>query len=273
MRPHRIMVCSVIAASTLAAATEPAWARPEAPSAADMEARRATARKLTQPISIELNDTRLEDIIQFIRDFSGVEIEAYWRDERGESGLNRDQSITISVKDATVITLIERVLAKAETDFSPATWQFAPGGGGGTIEVGPRSRLNKQAYLVMYDIQDLLFQVPDFPDAPQLDLDQVLNQGAQGGGAGGGSVFGESGEQTPIGPTEEELGRRLVDLITEYIEPEQWDINGGDGGTIREYSRHLIIRAPDYIHRQLAGYPFDLGRPGRAGTAKSAAKR
>ena len=42
------------------------------------------------------------------------------------------------------------------------------------------------------------------------------------------------------------------------MEPDAWDINGGEYATIRYYQGTLIIRAPDYIHRQIGGYPFVL---------------
>jgi hypothetical protein len=247
-------------------ATPAALSRPDAPTSSDNEARALTAQKLRKTLSIELNDARLEDIVTFITDFSGADIQPMWIDEGGDTGLKKDQRMTIEVKDVSVLTLIERVLAKAETDFSPATWQFAPSGG--TLEIGPRGRLNQQAYLKLYDIQDMIFQIPDFADAPRLDLDQVLNQGGQGGGGGGGSVFGGDTDQEAEFVPEEELAQRIVDIITEYVEPEQWTDNGGDGGTIRYFSGHIMVRAPDYMHRQLSGYPFGLGRP----ASKSAAK-
>lgn len=257
MRTPRLVRTILLAAMLLGEGS--AAARPDAPSPADIQARAATAQKLRKSITIELNDSRLEDIITFIRDFSGAEIEAMWIDETNDAGLKKDQRMTIAVKDATVVELLERILAKAETEFSPATWQFAPTGG--AIEIGPRGRLNTQAYLKMYDIQDLLFRIPDFADAPQLDLDQVLNQGGQGGGGGGGSIFGGAqSDQTVEYIPEEELAQQIIDIITESVEPEQWLDNGGDGGSIRYYSGHLMIRAPDYMHRQLEGYPFDIGR-------------
>ncbi|MBL8745371.1 MAG: hypothetical protein JNK58_03340 [Phycisphaerae bacterium] len=263
---HRMIPCCIWTAVLCATFAAGAAARPEAPTEQDIEARAATAQKLRKTLSIELTDSRLEDVVTFISDFSGAVIEPMWIDEGGDIGLKKDQRISIVVKDVAVITLLERVLAKAETDFSPATWQFAPSGG--AIEIGPRGRLNKQAYLKIYDIQDMLFQIPDFADAPQLDLDQVLNQGGQGGGGGGGSIFGgDTAQNVPFVPTEE-LAQKIVDIITEYVEPDQWIDNGGDGASIRSYSGHLLIRAPDYIHRQLQGYPFDLGAPKRAAVRK-----
>lgn len=231
------------------------------PTATDNEARRVNAAKLSKPITIDLTDARLEDVVTFIRDFSGAEIEPVW-EEGDDVGLDKDQRITISVKNIAVITLIERVLEKARSDFSTSTWQFSTSPGDGAIEIGPRSRLNRKAFLKLYDVQDLIFVIPDFANAPQLDLDQVLNQGGQGGGGGGGSVFGQDSQGAPVVPTEDELAQRITDIIVENVEPDQWDVSGGDGATIRLYQGHLMVRAPDYIHRQLSGYPFDLGRPG-----------
>lgn len=255
---------AVISLALVCGLVAPAVAQVSAPSSADVQERRLTAAKLGKVITIELVDARLEDVIQFVADFAAITIEAQWLDDDAGGqggGLDKDQRITIAVKDVTVLTFIERVLQKARTDFSPATWQFAPDGG--SIEVGPRSRLNRHAYLKLYDIQDLLFVIPDFVDAPQLDLDQVLNQGGQGGGGGGGGVFGDEGDQDPNNIPESELADRIIDIITTSVETDQWQDNGGDGGSIRFHNGYLLVRAPDYIHRHLEGYPFDLGRPTR----------
>lgn len=238
----------------------------------DNEARAATAAKLSKPITIELNDSRLEDVFQFLRDFTGADIEVFWEDD-GNSGLDREQRITVAVKDVSVLTLIERVLAKAASDLSPATWQFARSGG--ALEVGPRSALNRNAYLRTYDVNDLLFQIPDFENAPELDLDQALSQSGGGGGGSSGSPFSDEDDDENNAPSQAEQAQEVIDLIVESIEPEQWRDNGGDGGTIRFYRGSLLVRAPDYMHRQLSGYPFDVRKkvaesPASGGGASSA---
>lgn len=260
--------CSIPLASAFTAS-----AQAIAGDAVDNAARQATARSLSRSISIDLTDARLEDVMTFLRDYSGADIQPVWNDsESTVAGLDKDQRVSISVKDVSVLTLLERVLEKARTDFSPATWQFARDGG--TVEVGPRVALNRGAYLRMYDVQDMLFQIPDFANAPELDLDQVLNQaGQQGGGGGGGSVFGDT-EDGPLNTkSQEELAQELISIITENVETTQWQDNGGDGGTIRFYNGALIVRAPDYIHRQLGAYPFDIKKvatPTPAPTAPTA---
>lgn len=218
-----------------------------APTAAAQRARVGAA--LSRNVTLELTESRLEDVVQFIRDFAGLEIDAFWADDTNPDGLDKDREITITVREVQVIDLLERVLEKASTEFEQATWQFNRDGSG--IEIGPKSRLNARAYMKIYDVNDMLYQIPNFDNAPQLDLDQVLNQGQRGGGGGGGSIFEDEDDNEAQGLAAEELARQLQDIILENVEPEQWVDNGGSGATIRFYNGTFIVRAPEYIHRQL----------------------
>lgn len=221
--------------------------------AAIAEARAATIAQLSRPITIELTDARLEDIVQFLRDFTGANIEPMWVEDQYD-GLQKDQRLTISANNSTVLAFLERVLERTQSDFSPNTWQFTRDGAG--IEIGPKNRLNSRAYLKLYDVNDLLYQIPDFTEAPQLDLDQVLNQGQQGSSGASGGIFQDEGDDNGgQGLSPRELIDQMIEIITENVEPEQWLTNGGSGGTVRYYNGYLMVRAPNYIHRQLEGYP------------------
>jgi len=224
-----------------------------------IDAMQRQAQLLSRPITVELTDARLEDVFQFVEDFSGAGLEPMYIDDRTSEGLDPEQEISISVQNVRVIDFIDRVLEKASNDFSPATWQFSRDGQ--TLQIGPRSRLNDEAYLRLYDINDLLFQLPDFEDAPRLDLDQVLNQGGQGGGGSSGSIFEDSSDNEFESLTIEELAQNLMDIITNFVETDQWQANGGDGGRIQFYKGYLLIDAPNYIHQQLGGLPFDFTGP------------
>jgi hypothetical protein len=65
--------------------------------------------------------------------------------------------------------------------------------------------------------------------------------------------------------SEEEKVEQILDLILEIVEPDAWVENGGDAASIRYYEGVLIVRAPDYVQRQIGGYPF-AARRGRATT-------
>ncbi len=233
------------------------------------DARADTLRRLDKRVTIDLNEARLEDVIVFIEQVGDVDLEPLWLDETtggaGFDGLNKDAPITVKMRDGSLMSILERALEQSQTDFAENAWQFTSTG---SIEIGPKSRLNDRAFVKLYDVADLIFVVPDFPEVPELDLDTVLQQSSQRGGRGGGggifqdpddisidNILGEEREQTML----------LMDLITQSIEPDQWVNNGGDGASITLYKQQLLVRAPDYIHRQIGGYDFAGGR--RAGAA------
>ena len=128
----------------------------------------------------------------------------------------------------------------------------------------------------VYDIENLIFEIPDFDNAPTLDLGGFggggggLGGGGAGGGGGTGGGFGGGGGQGgggqggggaggggSLSPTDEaERIEELINLIVNYVEPDAWKRNGGAWASIRAYRGTLVIRAPDFVQRQLDGYPF-----------------
>jgi hypothetical protein len=198
-------------------------------------------------------------VISFLRDFTTAEIEPLWMNDRQMTGLDPDQLITVNAQNITVLTLIEKILEQSRDDFTESTWQMSDTG---ALQIGPRERLNRWKRVELYDINDLLMEIPDYRDVPLIDLNQAL-QGAGGGGGGGGgggqSPFGGGGggEDRERERTERrERAEELANLIRDIVETEQWNENGGTGGSIRVYSGNLIVRAPDYMHRGIRGYSY-----------------
>jgi hypothetical protein len=183
------------------------------------------------------------------------------------------------------------MLELCATDES-CTWQLRDG----FIEAGSKGALSVPAAreVRMYPVRDLLFEPTYFDNAPDFNLSAALSQGNQQGGQGGGSgggfggggggfggggggfggggggggsgggggIIGDPGEE-PERKSEDEKSEQLMDIIKEQCEPEMWTDNGGDAASMRYYQGVLIIRAPDYIHRQIDGYPFAPKRPAR----------
>lgn len=255
---NRTISTVVLAASAVFAAMPGAWAAPSEVSAV----KRDNYRRLQKPVTVELTDQKLGDIVTFVRDLTGADIDAVWADDRAE-GLDREKRVTLSVRDQSALRLLEKVLDRAGEAAGDSTWQF---GEDGSVQIGTKATLNKHGTLRLYPIQDLLFVIPDYASVPDLDLNSVLSQGGSAGGGGGGgggggsSLFGGGGggqrpETTP-GGDDAQNAQRIIDLIIETIEPTQWQDNGGDGATVRYYNGNLMIKAPDYIHRQIVGYSF-----------------
>lgn len=212
---------------------------------------RDTLRKMMRPITINFQEQRLEDIVQFITELSGAQIEPMWIDDRNTEGLDKEQLITLQVDNVTLLTLLERVLEMAQSDFSDNTWQMAKTG---EMQIGPKERLNKYKRVEIYDINDLLLVLPSYDEVPDLDLQSVL-QSSQGGGGGRSPFRDDQQDDQKIVPKDVRADE-VQDLITGLVENEQWLDNGGNGGTIRYWQGTLIVNAPDYMHRGINGYPW-----------------
>lgn len=250
-------------------------------------------------ITVDFSETPTREAFNYIKTLLGVDIIVRYSGDRGGlSGIDPDGTVTLKADGRPALTVIETMLDQL-AELEPLTWQLR----NGFIEIGPKDRLDTAREIRYYPIRDLLFEPTYFDNAPQFDLESAINQGnsggggggggsgggggglggggggggfgggggGSGGGGGGGSIFGTPGED-PERVTEAEQAERIVDLITETIETERWIDNGGDAASIRYFQGVLIIRAPDYIHRQLDGYPFSP-RPFRAPQAAATAER
>jgi len=218
----------------------------------DTKAMRQNLALLLRPITVNFEDQRLEDVMNFIRDFTGADLDIHYADDRKPEGLDKDVLIKVNAREMTALRLLELVLEQAARDsFEQNTWQMTSWG---SIECGPKSLLNRRQRVVIYDISDLLLELPDYQDAPDIDLQNVLQN--TGGGGGGQSPF--DGAQNEDDEERDLQQRRddIIGLIQAIVEPEQWADNGGDGGTVQVFQNSLVIKAPDYIHRQIDGYPW-----------------
>ncbi|MHC4348518.1 MAG: hypothetical protein ACYS15_08325 [Planctomycetota bacterium] len=218
-------------------------------------------------ITVSFQETPAREAFNYLQTLLGIHIVGRFSDDRIGFGIDPETPITLDVVDRPALTVLELVLDQCQ-EFEPCTWQLREG----FVEVGTKERLSLPGAreIKYYPIRDLLFEPPMFDNAPDLDLSSALNQGGNfgggggggrgggggggfgggggggrggGGGGGGGSIFGDPGD-APERLTETERAQVIIDLITESIEPDAWDVNGGDWATIRYYTGTLIIRAP-----------------------------
>ncbi|MEO0631187.1 MAG: hypothetical protein AAFY46_10760 [Planctomycetota bacterium] len=215
--------------------------------------KRENLAKMLRPISISVDEQPLQDVMRFIEDFTGAQLDVRYINDRTGTGLDPEAPISLDVKNISALRLLELALDQAGREsFEGATWQLTSWG---AIEAGLKSTLNRRQRVQVYDIADLLLVLPDYQDAPEIDLQSVLqNQGGGGGGQSpfGGDTQGQQDEERDL----EERKDAIIDLIQNIVETEQWQRNGGDGGSISVYQNTLVIRAADYIHRQIDGYRF-----------------
>lgn len=219
-----------------------------------VDPRRETLARMLKPVQVEFREQRLEDVMKFFTEVTGADIEVLWTDEQNTTGLDKETIINLKSNGASALKLMERVLEKAQggTTQGENTWQITDSGG---LQVGPKVRLNAYKRLEIYDIADLLVDVPRYNNVPQFDLSSVLSNSGQGGGGQSPFQNTQQNQNTNFGDRTQKT-TDLITLIQELVEAEQWVDNGGTGGTIRVFQSALIINAPDYMHRALNGYSF-----------------
>jgi hypothetical protein len=229
---------------------------------------RQTLLRMMQRVSVNFQETSLEAALGFLQTVTQADLEVMWADDDNGEGLAKDTLITMKAENLTALRVLEILLERADAKERPgssgSTWQMSDTG---AMQVGPRERLNKYKRTEVYDIADLLLETPNYTDAPELDLQQALQASQQGGG-GGQSPFqqegGEDPERRPLGERADEL----IDVLTSLVEEDQWEANGGNGGTIRRFQKALIVKAPDYMHRALNGYSYWPSSSTTVGTTK-----
>ncbi|MBO6514770.1 MAG: hypothetical protein JJ974_12475 [Phycisphaerales bacterium] len=216
----------------------------------DTRAKAQTLRLLSKAITLDVEDQPLEDVLNYIMDVTEAELEPVYLDSLSSTGMDPDTLISLRVNNVPAITVLERVLKKAERIEAIGeeyTWQFTDIG---TIECGPKSVLNINSRIELYDIADLIMAVPDFDNAPDFNISSN-----SGGGGGGSSPFSGSTGDVDI-ESSAERANSIINLIQTSVEPNQWANAGGDGATLTVYGTSIVVTAPDYIHRQIVGYEF-----------------
>ncbi|MAB82170.1 MAG: hypothetical protein CMJ24_01885 [Phycisphaerae bacterium] len=233
-------------------------------------------------VTVQFNQTELRQVMTFLQTLLDVQMIIYWQNDKNVVGLDPEKTITIESEDTPALNLLQRILEQCSTDGEEYTWQLRQG----MLEIGTKDRLGRKSaqVLKMYNIENLILEIPDFDNAPTLDLGNFggggggLGGGGFGGGGGvgggggggrsggfgggGGGTGGGGGGGGSLAPTnEEDRIEKLVLLITTFIEPDAWRRNGGDIASIEAYRGNLLIKAPDFIQRQLEGYAFRPTRP------------
>ncbi len=121
-------------------------------------ARRVREKLGTMRISLDFNKARLDEVIAYFQEYSGLNfhLDADARAKESEDA----ERVTIRLKDVTLRTALKLVLAPRELGCVYRD---------GVILVTTKAKLGNQTVTRVYDIRDLTFRIQDFP-GPTLDL-------------------------------------------------------------------------------------------------------
>jgi hypothetical protein len=275
----RILPAALLIAGTVAVVTAPAAAQSlqqrVAAVRAKQEKKETQGRQkmlqtlLYRDLTVDFTEAPAKDVFDFFRTALDLNIVVRYSNDAVGFGIDPEQPITLEAQKTPALVVLELVLEQCSV-IDDCTWQLRKG----FLEVGTKQRLSVPAARVLrwVPIDELVFEAPHFEDALDLRLDHAFptygggGHGYTGGGlggffggfgGGGGGGYGGSIQYSTnsSGDGKTQRVQSLITLITDLVEPTAWTHNGGDQATIRYRDGVLIIQAPQYIQRQIFGYP------------------
>lgn len=205
----------------------------------DQKANARTAEKLKKSLQkVDFNGVGLSDVIDFLRDGTGVDILVEWA-ALEQAGIPRDAPITIRLREPTPADSLLPLMFRASG--LPLRYEIDKGvvviSPSATTQAGP-------AVTHVYDVGDL------------------VAGGGGGGGAGsfpgGGFAPGPEGagglgaRSGPVPAADTNDAWQLIRLITSTIEPNSWRESGGELGSISVFKNKLVIKTSEPIHKEIS---------------------
>lgn len=211
---------------------------------AQSEVNRQAMATLRQPLPVNFEARRLDNVIDYFRNTTGLNMTVNWP-ALAEIGIEPDAPITLQLEQVPAETALRLVLEQvsALSPQDPVTYSVVDG----IVRISTQSSLTRNTEIRVYDIRDMLVQVPTFTNAPQFDLASVI----EGGGTeGGGLTIEEGDEQEPI--SREDLVARITGLIQDTVgRQDEWVAYGGDQSSLQELNGQLIVRTTPQNHLSL----------------------
>ncbi|MBI1372771.1 MAG: hypothetical protein GC159_08425 [Phycisphaera sp.] len=213
--------------------------------ASDNEANRRIMEKLKQPIPVSFDANRLENVIEYLRNVTGVNFFVNWRALEG-AGIEPGSTVTLNLANVPADKALKLILDQVGGDLVPLGYTVDDG----VVTISTLENLGKNTVIHSYDIRDLLVQAPNFTEAPEFDLAAISSSGGGGGGGGGRSLFSESSSGNEGGGPEE-LALQIQTLIRDTVDPDNWRQNGGLVSSMSYLNGNLIINTTSANHRAI----------------------
>lgn len=198
--------------------------------------------------TVAFTNNSLNDVLSFVQTVTQINLDTNW-EALNEIGIAPETSVSLNLKNVSVRSLLDKIVAKVSTDpRSPASWSVVDG----IVTFSSDEDLRKKSNLYIYDIRDLLLDVPDYDEVPEIDLQNALRQSNGGGGQSPFRAQGGNENTFEDRRTLEERTQDIIDIIQENIDPEGWADAGGEPGRIQQLGGSLIITQTDKAHREIS---------------------
>ncbi len=235
----------------------------------ETEQNRQVRRKLTETTpEIAFDAVTFEQVMDYFRNLTGLNIVVNWN-AMEFADIEREAEVTLKLQNVRLQKALDLILDHVGGGETELAYEIDDG----VITVSTKEDLSRRTKTGVYNVEDLLHQIPDFIGR-QISLDNIgQNQGGGGGGGGfggggfgglgggggggsggGGGLFGGSGggggDDEEVISDEDPL-ETLIELIQQTIDPESWRSTGGNVGSIQTLHNQIIVTQTSTAHNQL----------------------
>jgi len=216
----------------------------------DSDLDRQVAQALaSKHVPVDFEGVPFAKAIDFVAEVAGVNVDVDWSSLE-QNFIDRTTPINLKLNDSIPLeTVLDRMLRKLGTDESTRP-QYAISDG--ILTISTKEKLQQNQITHLYDIRDLLIDVPDFTDAPPFDLESLIQN--RDDRVFGRETFGngdESEYDKGLGDRQEMIDE-IKRVLTTNIDKLSWEVNGGDVGVIQELNGNLVITTTPKNHRAIS---------------------
>ncbi len=201
--------------------------------------------RLRTRIPVNIDGATAKSAVSYIADMAGLNLVINW-DSLQLAGIDPDTPVRLNFRGIPAQKALEAIFMQVTEEnlyLDVDRW---------IVRVMTREQANRRTVVKIYPVGDLLYDAPNFTEAPEFDLSSIATDDV-----GGIGVWEEtSTEEEPRLPKTEK-GERLAEMIAQTIAPDLWFRNGGTVASIRYHNGMLIVRAPKYVHARLGFSPSD----------------
>ncbi len=194
---------------------------------------------------VNFEEQPFDQVMDFLTDLNQVNIAVDWED-LASNGIDRDKPISMRLTDVKLRTVLSEVLTQVGGDV-PLKFTV----GEGLVRVATKEKLDRDKYILVHDIRDLIVNIPRFIHSPQFDvagsngLDETGNNSDLFG-----RRIGDLEAASRKGEPNDEIVEEIMEIVRTTVEPNTWRETGGGDGALRELNGQLIVYNTSEAHQQ-----------------------
>ncbi|MCO6438816.1 MAG: hypothetical protein J5J06_17105 [Phycisphaerae bacterium] len=205
---------------------------------------------LDRPTSVDFPKVPFNQVVERLADTHGLNIVVDWHD-LSTAGVERSVTVDLTLpQEISLRKVLTEVLDQAGAGV-PLDFAVQDG----VINVATRDKLRRSTYTVVYDVTDLLMELPNFTDAPVPDLRHATTTAkpAIESSSMPWRVGDDDDDEAEEDPRRKELLEQLSDIIRNNVDQDSWHRNGGDVGRIDQFNGQLVVTQNAAAHGRIVG--------------------